>query len=430
MGVYYCRPIDFWTCGFLPGCLYSLLERANKYPDSIRQTNHRSDLQHGSFVIAAVRARLEELGEVWSNPIHRESRLTNTHDMGFIMMPHMRPRWEMYHDESALASIVTAARNLATRFNPMVGAIRSWDPKIWQLVSGEAAKENNFIVIVDSMMNLDILYYAAAHTGSEYLSEVATTHARTLLESHVRPEPKLSRPGYDGMLYSTRHVTDFDSVTGKIVKQHTAQGYSPDSTWSRGQAWAITGYAQCYKWTADPRFLDAACGLAEYFLLQLERAPDCVETFVEGKRCGRYVPLWDFSAPVNDSHPVLRDTSAGVCAAYGMLLLSQAVTGLGKSALAARYLEAALTIVRDTLDLSLSRDKALLTEDSDGAFESSTGSEVQGQPGPRVSPFEAILRNATVAASPNLPVTIADCGLIYADYFLIEFGTQLLRMGM
>ncbi|KAJ1327067.1 unsaturated chondroitin disaccharide hydrolase [Microdochium nivale] len=416
-GHYQSKPISFWTCGFFPGSIYSMLERINKYPDVIR-TGTREAVD-----ISALRHRLETLGQTWSDPIHQEARLTNTHDMGFIMMPHMRPRWEMYHHEAALASIVTAANNLATRFDPVVGAIRSWDPEIWQLVTGGKGRMRNYIVIVDSLMNLELLYYAAAQTGNKYLSEVATAHAQTVLETHLRLEPKLRRGIHGGMLYSSRHVVNFDAMTGDVAERLTVQGYSADSTWSRGQAWAITGFAQCYKWTGHRPFLDAACGLAEYFLLQIEQAPSCVEKIVHGEKIGRYVPVWDFHAPIEVPDSPLRDTSAGVCAAYGMLLLSQALSAQGRIELGGRYLESAVKIVQDTLKFSLSEATMRLTKGADGHYKGV--SEISSQ-----DKFDAILKNATVAASPSLPAKIADCGLVYADYFLIEFGTQLLRMGV
>ncbi|RSM12469.1 hypothetical protein CDV31_006310 [Fusarium ambrosium] len=418
-GHYQLRNIDFWTCGFFPGCIYSLLERFIKYPESMK-----SSTSNGKN-LSALRNRLEALGRTWSDPIHGESRLTNTHDMGFIMLPHMRPRWELYHDKKALESIITSARNLATRFSLVVGAIRSWDEDIWLLVTSGRGKRGDYIVIIDSMCNLDLLFYAASQTGDVYLAQVAETHARTLLQSHIRPEPNSARNGYSGLLYSSFHVANFSWSTGEILERLTAQGHSPTSTWSRGQAWAILGYAQTYMWTRKSEFLQVACGLAEFFLLKMETAPDCVEINIRGpngslKKAGRYVPMWDFSAPSEEFSPPLRDTSAGVCAANGLLILSQALAMENRS-LSARYLEAAITIVEDTLAYSLSQEKAELGI-QDGEF--------VGIDSVADSTFESILRNATVSNNPAGIVQTRDHGLIYADYYLIEFGTRLLRMGL
>ncbi|KAF4956406.1 hypothetical protein FSARC_11609 [Fusarium sarcochroum] len=328
-GQYQSRDIDFWTCGFFPGCIYSLLERTIKYPNSVTLTT-----KHGKH-LAVLRKQLEVLGSKWSDPIHGESRLTNTHDMGFIMMPHMRPRWELYGDQQALQSIITSARNLSTRFNPTIGAIRSWDEDIWSLVTSGKGRPGNFIVIVDSLCNLDLLFYAAAQSGDIRLSQIAEAHAGTLLHSHIRVEPNLSRKGFTGMLYSSNHVVNFSPSTCEIVETLTAQGYSATSTWSRGQAWAILGFAQTYMWTNNREFLHVACGLAEYFLLRMETAPSAVEVLVEApdgttRKTGRFVPVWDFDAPVDEFSPPLRDTSAGVIAANGLLILSQALVAEDK----------------------------------------------------------------------------------------------------
>lgn len=379
--------------------------------------------------VATLRDQLEQLGRTWSDPIHGEARLTDTHDLGFIMLPHMRPRWEMYHDKAALQTILTAASNLSTRFMPVVGAIRSWDEMIWSNAPHVSGMEENGIVIIDSMCNLDLLYYAAAQSGQTRLADAATSHAKRLLESHLRPEPTFRRKGYHKMLYSTFHMVVFDPQTGVVKEQRTCQGYKDYSTWSRGQAWGILGYAQTYMWTGMPEFLDAACGLAEYFLLCMETAPSEVEVQVEAtgndkptQKAGRYVPLWDFDAPICKEGLPLRDTSAGTCAANGMLIIAQALNGQGEYETAARYVEAAKLIVQDTLSLSLAPERARLDVGPDGQV---TGVDVDD--GRR---FDAILKNATVSNNELGYAQIFDHGLVYADYYLIEFGTRLLRMGL
>ncbi|CAH0020012.1 unnamed protein product [Clonostachys rhizophaga] len=153
------------------------------------------------------------------------------------------------------------------------------------------------------MCNLELLFYAASHEWYDYLSEAATTYARTLLRTHLRKEPTRRREGYDGMLYSTYHVVNFVPSAGDIKEVRTTQGYSPESTWSRGQAWAILSYAQTYNWTKEDDFLVVACGLAEYFLLRMEDSPACAEILqtdgdsTSSEKAGRFVPLWDFDAP-------------------------------------------------------------------------------------------------------------------------------------
>ncbi|KEF53793.1 uncharacterized protein A1O9_10194 [Exophiala aquamarina CBS 119918] len=153
-------------------------------------------------------------------------------------------------------------------------------------------------------------------------------------------------------------------IHGEATLTNT-QGYDATTTWSRGQAWAILGYAQTYTWTGEPDFLDIACGVSEYYLLKLETTPSCVEVEVkiahlghESKyktiKTGRYVPLWDFNAPIGGSSSLsLRDPSAGMAAANGLLVLSQSPSGQAEHKLSARYLDAARRIVRENIEYSL-----------------------------------------------------------------------------
>lgn len=345
---------------------------------------------------------------------------TDTHDMSFIVQPSMRPRWELFGDSRALASVVTAARSLYTRYNPVVGAIRSWDVLDQQGVQITSLL-SDFLVIIDSMVNLDLLFYAAHHTGEVELARAATTHARTLLRTNFRREATVTRTGYAGPLFSTFHVANLDPLTGDLKERCTAQGYARDSTWARGQAWGIFGYAQTYGWTGESEFLEAACGLAEYFLLRLETSPDCVERKLDdGKTCGRYVPLWDFDAPVDEANP-LRDSSAGIIAANGMLVLAQNLTAAGQHELAVRYRDAAVMLVEDALAFSLAEEKAVLKV---------VGNEIKVEDVTAGKRFDAVLKNATANHNARDHHRYWDHGLVYGDYYLIEFGNRLLRMGL
>ncbi|KAM0335045.1 hypothetical protein ACHAQA_000079 [Verticillium albo-atrum] len=189
------------------------------------------------------------------------------------------------------------------------------------------------------------------------------------------------------------------------------------------------GYAQTYLWTGCPEFLDAACGLAEYFLHRLETAPLQVEVEVKeangrktGLKSGRYVPAWDFDAPMPNDGPPLRDTSAGTSAANGMLIIAEALMGHGKHDIAARYIEGANLIIRDTIAYSLASEVAEIKTGTDGEL---VGIDVIGG-----HTFDAVLKNATVSNNQQGYMQIVDHGLVFADYYLIEFGTRLLRLGL
>lgn len=156
-------------------------------------------------------------------------------------------------------------------------------------------------------------------------------------------------------------------------------------------------------WTKQAVFLDTAVTLANFFL----------ERLAESKYPCPAVPLWDFTAPPCPAYPEgLRDTSAGMAAANGLLLLHQALQGQSP------YLGAALRIMRDTRDYSLSADRARFNVEADGKLSVAPGR------------FDAILKHSTVNYNVNALVRYEDHGLVYADYYFMEFGNKLLRMGL
>ena len=428
-GHYEYREPDFWTCGFFPGQLWALHERLIKYPQHV---SIHSDSESDTNAAITRRQLLERVAAdcaVWTEPLHAMADRKDTHDLGFIIMPALRREWELTSQPRSLDTILRAARSLATRYVSSAGVIRSWDVLLKKEISVTDMK-NNVLVIIDSLCNLDLLFYAAAHGGTHdrRLASIAITHARALIETHLRPETvtTLRKDGYDGKLYSTCHVANVDPATGEVKWRWTAQGYTNDSTWSRGQAWAVLGYAQTYNWTKEPVFLEVACGVAEYFLYRLETAPACVESSVEDvatgttKRVGRYVPLWDFDAPCDDlADPPPRDTSAGMIAANGLLLLSQALSVQGNRRLSSRFFEASVRIVRDTLDLSLAAETAFL---SGAAGVLQAYDSVPGRA------FDGVLKNGTANNNENARRRLADHGLVYGDYYLVEYGNRLMQM--
>ncbi len=163
----------------------------------------------------------------------------------------------------------------------------------------------------------------------------------------------------------------------------------------------MLGFAQTYIWTKDALFLDAATRLSDYFVKRLRSA----------MHAHPYVPLWDFDAPIDDVQNPLRDTSAGMIAANGLVLLHQ-ILGPGSP-----YLEEALRIARDTIALSQAQDPAKLVLDSDSKI------SVEGVT------FDSILKNATANHNEYASMRYSNHGLVYADYYFLELGNKLLRMG-
>lgn len=224
------------------------------------------------------------------------------------------------------------------------------------------------------------MYYVAELTKDARLAKIATSHAYKTLESHVRPDN------------STCHVVNFEQRDGSVKARMTNQGYADESCWSRGQAWGITGFVQCYRWTKEPQFLEASKQLADYFL---DRLP------TDG------VPPWDFDAP----QPSPRDTSAAMIAAYGMLLLFEAEPDDRK------YYDAALWIASGVMKTSLSPEARFVPTSAGGCKVDLGG-------------HDTILLHATINNYEYAPRRWADHGLVYADYYFILFGNKLLEMGV
>jgi unsaturated chondroitin disaccharide hydrolase len=126
---------------------------------------------------------------------------------------------------------------------------------------------------------------------------MAKSHARTVIQYQIRPD------------FSTSHVIDFDPESGSFLKQDTHQGLSATSCWSRGQAWAVYGFGDCYKATGEDVFLETTRNLANYALNHL---PD------------DSVPFWDYDSPeIPDD---VRDSSAASILASGLLNLAMLET--------------------------------------------------------------------------------------------------------
>jgi rhamnogalacturonyl hydrolase YesR len=190
-------------------------------------------------------------------------------------------------DTSYIPVLINSAQSLIKRFEPKVGCIRSWGDR--------DNTTDPFLVIVDNMMNLELLFWATKQSGDSTYMNVALAHADTTMKKHYRE---------DGSSY---HVVEYDPQTGEVLKRRTAQGYADESSWSRGQAWGLYGYVMAYRETGLKRYLQHAEKIAE-FLLNHPNLP-------EDK-----IPYWDFNAP--DIPNALRDASAGAIIASALLELS------------------------------------------------------------------------------------------------------------
>lgn len=279
------KPVDGWgwTHGFWPGILWQAAE-ASEDP----------------VLLDAARAYTEALKPM----LDREIR---SHDVGFIFNCSFGNGYRMTGDPGYRAVLIRAADRLVELFNPKVGTLLSWPAKVR---NGEYAPHNT---IIDSLMNLELLFRASALTGDPRYAEIAVSHADQVMRHHIRPDN------------STYHLVIFDDQTGRPLAKRTHQGFADDSTWARGQAWGIYGFTMCHRETGDRAYLDAARRLADHFLERLP--PD-------------HVPFWDFDDPRIPDAP--RDASAAAIAASAMLELGEMVMD---PADARRYREAARALL-------------------------------------------------------------------------------------
>ena len=215
------------------------------------------------------------------------------HDAGFQWHLSSVARFKILGDEDAKRNGMIAASHLAGRFNPSGNFLRAWN---W---GGPIEKDpHTGWAIIDSMMNLPLLYWATEQTNDPRYMNIAMKVADMVLENFIRE---------DG---SSHHIVCFDPKSGKREKALGGQGYSPESVWTRGNAWCIYGMALAYKYTKQKRYLVAAKNAAKFFIEYL--AED-------------FVPVWDFKAP-KETH-YAKDSSAGAIAASGMLEISEYLEG-------------------------------------------------------------------------------------------------------
>lgn len=210
--------------------------------------------------------------------------LDDTHDVGFIFFNSCVKAYQHTGNKKYRDAAIDAAKMLAKRFNPNGNFIRAW---------GKLGTEDRAgLMIIDTMMNIELLFWAALETGDYTLYDIAYKHALTCMNENVRKN------------FSSYHVVEFNTKSGAVEKRRTHQGYSDESTWSRGQAWGIYGFANAYKYTKDERFLNVSEKMAEYYLNNLP---------------SDLVPRWDFDLKADT---VARDASAAAIAASGFFILS------------------------------------------------------------------------------------------------------------
>lgn len=319
-------PYKDWTTGFFPGSLWYGYELTG---------NKNLANQAKRFTLALDSVRY----------------LTHTHDLGFMLYCSYGNAFRITGDKAYLPALAEGAQHLSARFNPKVGAIRSWDFGLWK-----------YPVIIDNMMNLEYLYWAAKEFNKPAYANAASTHANTTMKHHYRRD------------HSSYHVVEYDPETGKVLRKVTHQGLTDESAWSRGQAWGLYGYTMCYANTKNQKFLDQAKHIAS-FIMNHPRMPK------------DKIPVWDFDVhnALDADERAPRDASAAAITASALLDLSAQVKD-GK-----KYVDYAEAILK-----SLSSDTYLSKPGENSFF---------------------ILKHSVGALLYNSEI---DTPIDYADYYYLE----------
>ncbi|WP_438480823.1 glycoside hydrolase family 88 protein [Oleiharenicola lentus] len=247
-------PTD-WTSGFFPGSLWLIYEQT-KDP----------------ALLAAA--------QDYTKRVESIQHFTKHHDLGFMLGCSYGEGWRITGEPAYRDVLIQGARSLSTRYSPKTGVIRSWDSKPWI-----------YPVIIDNMMNLGLLWFAHVETKEPAFREIVFSHADKTLANHYRAD------------HSSYHLLDYDPTTGAVTQRKTVQGYADDSTWARGQAWGLAGYAAAARFTKNSAYLNQAKTIADF----LRNHPNLP---ADG------IPYWDFNAP-NIPHAI-RDAAAGAVMAMGL----------------------------------------------------------------------------------------------------------------
>lgn len=230
--------------------------------------------------------------EEWTERLEFRKTDTTTHDMGFLFYPSFVRGYLVTGDRYYRDVALLAAESMVTRYHEPGSYIQAWDEAENPIHRGRT--------IVDTVMNLPFLLWAAEEANEPRYREIALQVAETTARYHVRP---------DG---STYHVVDFDPETGEAVRFTTHQGLHAESFWTRGQAWAIYGFATMARMTGRDDFRAVADRTADFFM---RHAPSDVP------------PPWDFAAEGADQP---RDAAAGAIAADGLLDLAMSAPDEGE----------------------------------------------------------------------------------------------------
>lgn len=289
-----------WTSGFYGGILWSMyqLTKDEKYLKLAKESASRFEKCLTDFV-------------------------DMDHDTGFQFLFTNVADYKLTGDEASKTRALHAATILAGRFNPTGRFIRAWNDNPY--IDGGSKKTG--YVIIDCMMNIPLLYWASEVTEDPRFKQIANLHAETVIKHFVRE---------DG---SVNHIVVFDAETGEVTDKPAGQGYASGSSWTRGQAWAIYGFAMAYYYTRNERYLETAKKVAKYFMENVRN---------------EYVPI-DFCQPEDST---LEDNSAAAICVCGLLEVLKHVPDKEK-AFYQKSAETLMNIIYNNCDFSHDEESVL-----------------------------------------------------------------------
>jgi rhamnogalacturonyl hydrolase YesR len=259
----------------------------------------------------------------WTEALDTIQYWSGNHDVGFMMNCSYGNGLRLAGKEAYKKVLVQSAESLCKRYNPNTLCIESWNyRKAWN-----DTVEWFFPVIVDNMMNLELLFEATKLSGNKKFEEIAIQHALTTMKNHYRPD------------YSSYHVVDYDTITGEVLERATCQGFTDESSWSRGQSWGLYGFVICYRYTRDPQYLSFAENIANYLINHPNLPEDMIPYWDYNAVDSGLVPEWKYdpaSFPLRN-----RDASAAAIMSSALFELGTFSTSQG-----AKYTEAATKILR------------------------------------------------------------------------------------
>ncbi len=279
------KSVTWWTNGFWGGIMWLMYKETGN--EEYRKTAERSE-------------------EILDRALAKYKALH--HDVGFMWHLTSGASYRLTGNTASLNRNLFAAASLCSRYNVDGDYIRAWNNPTKTSVDPHKGYS-----IIDCLMNLALLYWASEEIGDDRFKKIAMRHMDMALRDHIRP---------DG---SINHIVDHETDKVGVKQILVGQGYSETSCWSRGLSWALYGSMISYIHAGKEEYLDAAKRTADYF--------------IEGCKKTNYLPLVDFCAP---EEPVYYDSTAGVCAACGMLELAKYVSEEeGK-----RYTQEAINILK------------------------------------------------------------------------------------